>query len=432
MTQLSRARSGEITPEIRHVAHTENIPETTLLEYISNGWVVIPKNTNHDFSPMGIGKGLRTKVNANIGTSPLHCDIAEEINKLNSAVNAGTDSIMDLSTGGSIDDNRRLIIEKSPVMVGTVPVYQVMAGISESNPGCNISADDIISAIRKQAEDGVDYITIHCGITLEALEILRQKPRLGGIVSRGGSFISKWMSVNRKENPLYENFSAILDIAFEYDVTLSMGDGLRPGAIADAGDAAQIHELVILGKLARIARNKGVQVMIEGPGHVPLDQIVANIQIQKTICDGAPFYVLGPIPTDIAPGYDHITSAIGGAIASAAGADFLCYVTPAEHLKLPDVKDVHEGVIAARIAAHAGDIAKGIPGALDWDLKMSRARSALDWEKMYKHAIDGDRARSMRRKSEAFEKDECSMCGHLCSIKNTREENVGHDKEEKN
>ncbi len=423
MTQLSSALAGDITPEMECVAKEENIAVEQLREYIANGWVVIPKNINHSFSPRGIGRGLKTKVNANIGSSPFHCNLDEELKKLEIAIKAGTDSVMDLSTGEGIDKSRKLILENSPIMVGTVPIYQVMAEISEIKSGCDISGKDILAAIEKQAQDGVDYITVHCGITMESLEILDYTGRVGGIVSRGGSFIAKWMRVNKKENPFYDNFEAILDIAFKYDVTLSLGDGLRPGAIADAGDAAQMHELVNMAKLALIARERGVQVMIEGPGHVPLDEIESNIKMQKTICNGAPFYVLGPIPTDIAPGYDHITSAIGGAISAGAGADFLCYVTPAEHLKLPDVQDVHDGVIAARIAAHIGDMVKQAGSAKDWDLKMSKARANLDWKNMYKYSIDADRARTMRKQSKVSDRDECSMCGHLCSIKNTRDIN---------
>lgn len=422
MTQLSQARKGILTEEMKCVSVDESMDADTLLEYVAEGWIVIPKNIRHDFPAKGIGRGLKTKVNANIGTSPLHSDIDEELSKLEAALDAGTHSVMDLSTGDGIDGCRKKILENSPVMVGTVPIYQVMTeAFAGSRSGRDISADEMLSVIEKQAGDGVDYMTLHCGVTTEALEILKATGRTGGIVSRGGSFMARWIHLNSRENPLYEHFDRILDIAFEYDVTLSLGDGLRPGSIDDAGDAAQMHELVVLGKLAERSRQRGVQVMIEGPGHVPLDEIKANVQLQKSICSGAPFYVLGPIPTDIAAGYDHITAAVGGSISAAAGADFLCYVTPAEHLKLPDAGDVREGVIAARIAAHIGDLVKDVPGAREWDKKMSEKRAELDWRGMYELALDPAKAREMRKRSEAYEDDVCSMCGHHCSLKSIKD-----------
>jgi phosphomethylpyrimidine synthase len=417
MTQLSQARAGIITPEMQEVARQENLEPEIIRGKIAAGRVVIPKNVGRDFFVRGIGEGLRTKVNANIGTSPEHADINEEIAKLQISIAAGTDSVMDLSTGGDLDAIRKVILEKSCVMVGTVPIYGAAARLLQQDKQIvQMTADGLFEEIERQCREGIDYITVHCGITRRSLEVLADSHRVAGMVSRGGSILALWMKHHRKENPLYEQYDRLLDIAFKFDVTLSLGDGLRPGAIADAGDRAQFEELVTLGDLGRRAREKGVQVMIEGPGHVPLDQVKANIQLEKTICDGAPFYVLGPLTTDIAPGYDHITSAIGGAIAAAAGADFLCYVTPAEHLRLPTIAEVREGVFAARIAAHSGDIAKGLPGAADWDRKMSQARVALDWEGMYNLAIDSELARSKRQNSEAYDQAVCTMCGKLCSI----------------
>ncbi len=419
MTQLTEAKSGKITPEIEQVARDEEIDAGELRELIASGRVVLPKNKSRDFKPMGIGKNLRTKVNANIGSSPARSDSLEEVKKLKAALEAGTDSVMDLSTGENIDRQRRTILEESDVMVGTVPIYQVMAEqTGTSDPFCDIPPGTFLDVIEKQAEDGVDYITVHCGVTRKTLEVLKNIDRTGGVVSRGGSFLVHWMRWNEKENPLFEYYDDILDIAFKHDVTLSLGDGLRPGAIDDSGDAPQIDELVTMSSLAVRARERGVQVMIEGPGHVPLGEIKSSVEVQKSVCDEAPFYVLGPIPTDIAPGYDHITAAIGGAISASAGADFLCYVTPAEHLKLPDAGDVKEGVMAARIAAHIGDIAKGVKGAGEWDRKMSEKRSELDWEGMFETAIDSEKARKLHQEKQSGGEDGvCSMCGHHCSIK---------------
>ncbi len=417
MTQLSQALAGIITEEMREVAGQENMDPEVLRQKIAAGRVVIPKNKNREFLIRGIGEGLTTKVNANIGTSPEHFDIEEEITKLMVAIASGTDSVMDLSTGGDLDAIRKAILEKSCVMVGTVPIYGAAARLmQEGRQIVQMKVDELFDEIEQQCRQGIDYITVHCGVTRRCLEILENTPRVGGMVSRGGSILALWMKHHRKENPLYEYYDRLLDIAYEYDVTLSLGDGLRPGALADAGDRPQIEELVVLGELARRARNRGVQVMIEGPGHVPLQDVKSHVQMEKTTCDGAPFYVLGPLTTDIAPGYDHITSAIGGAIAAAAGADFLCYVTPAEHLRLPTAAEVREGVFAARIAAHSGDIAKGIPGATDRDLKMSQYRRELNWEGMYEMALDSELARSKRRASEAYDQIVCTMCGKLCSI----------------
>ncbi len=417
MTQLSKALEGVITPEMRRIAAEEKIDPEILRRKVAQGRVVIPKNVSRDFLVRGIGEGLRTKVNANIGTSPEHADIDEEIAKLQVAIASGADSVMDLSTGGDLDAIRKAILEKSCVMVGTVPIYGAAARLLQRDKQIiQMTADGLFEEIEAQCEQGIDYITVHCGITRRSLEILERTPRVAGIVSRGGSILALWMKHHHRENPLYEQFDRLLEIAFKYDVTLSLGDGLRPGAIADAGDRAQFEELITLGDLAKRARARGVQVMIEGPGHVPISQVKANVQMEKSICDGAPFYVLGPLTTDIAPGYDHITSAIGGAIAAAEGADFLCYVTPAEHLRLPTLSEVRDGVFAARIAAHTGDIAKGVPGAAEWDLQMSQFRRELDWEGMYRMALDSELARSKRRNSEAYDQVICTMCGKLCSI----------------
>lgn len=381
MTQLEAAKKGIITEEMEKAARFEKISAEELREKIASGEAVLPCNVNHKgITPMAVGKGLSTKVNANLGTSDAYPEVEKELEKLHAAIKAGANSVMDLSTGGDIDQVRKKIIEASPVMVGSVPMYQVLVENQRKGKGMiEMTADDIFAGIEKHCADGVDFITVHCGVNLEVIEELKEKGRVMDIVSRGGSFITAWMLHNQKQNPLYEEFDRLLEIAKKYDVTLSLGDGLRPGCLADATDAPQIQELMILGGLVKRAREAGVQVMVEGPGHVPLDQIEANMKLEKTLCYNAPFYVLGPIVTDVAPGYDHITSAIGGAIAASSGADFLCYVTPAEHLGLPTVEDVKEGVIAARIAAHAADIVKGVKGAWEWDLEMAKARKGLDW-----------------------------------------------------
>lgn len=417
MTQLEAARKGIITPEMNKIASEEFMEAEKLRELVADGKVVIPKNKNRDYERvMGIGKGLRTKVNANIGTSGDRPFIDCEIDKLKAAIDAGADSVMDLSTGGDLNAVRKAILEQSPVMVGAVPLYAVAADLAMSDLATEMMDPEVLlRSIEKQCEEGIDYITVHCGVTKESVTRMDRTDRVCGIVSRGGSITANWIRRNGKENPLYEYYDDLLDIAYKYDVTLSLGDGFRPGAIADASDRAQIDELIILGELAKRAKERNVQAMIEGPGHVPLNQIEANMILQKTLCDGAPFYILGPLPTDIAPGYDHITAAIGGAIAGAAGADFLCYVTPAEHLCLPDEDDVREGVIASRIAGHIADIAKGYPGAMERNALMSKYRKELNWEGMFSLAIDPVKAR------EKFEKngdiDSCSMCGKLCAVK---------------
>ena len=419
MTQLEAARVGQVTRAMEKAAAQEGIRVEELMAAVAAGRVVIPANPNHrQLQPCGIGKGLRTKVNANLGTSTAYPDIAAELEKLQEALDAGTDAVMDLSTGGDINECRRQIIARSPAAVGTVPIYQATVEAQEKYGALvKMTADDLFRVITVQAEEGVDFITVHCGVTLEVVDRLRREGRLADIVSRGGSFLTGWMLHHGEENPLYAQFDRLLDIARRYDVTLSLGDGLRPGCLADATDRAQLQELIILGELVDRARAAGVQAMVEGPGHVPLNQVQANILLEKRLCHEAPFYVLGPLVTDVAPGYDHITAAIGGALAAAAGADFICYVTPAEHLGLPALADVREGVIAARIAGHAADIAKGLPAAWEWDQEMACARKALDWEQQLKLAIDPRKARQYRRDRNEAAAVACSMCGDFCAMR---------------
>lgn len=410
-TQLEKAKGNKITKEMRTVARDEGIDAEELMKNIARGHAVITASTLHrNLKPVGIGKGLRVKVNANIGTSPTKADIKHELEKLRVSVESGADTVMDLSTGGNIDAVRREVILNSRLPIGTVPIYQA---VIEKGSIVDLSRNDFIKAVRKHIEDGVDFITVHSGVRKEAIPLV--KKRLMGVVSRGGAFLIEWMQHHDEENPLYTGFDRILRLAYKRDVTLSLGDGLRPGCIKDATDKAQIHELRVLGELADIAYDENVQTMIEGPGHIPIHHIRKNIEMQKKICKGRPFYVLGPLVTDVAPGYDHITSAIGGALAAYHGADFLCYVTPREHLGLPDIEDVREGVIASRIAAHAADLARGIGN--EWDDSMSKARADLDWNKMIRLAINPEKAKRVRK--ECFPKDEdtCSMCDRFCSIK---------------
>ena len=426
-TLVELVKRGEIPKEVEYCAEYEKRSVDYIVQGLIEGTIVIPANVYHrareDFTPRAIGKGLKTKVNANIGTSGDIENIELELEKLRVAVKYGADAVMDLSTGKYIDETRRAIVENSPVMVGTVPIYQAAKEAAERHGFIGkMTVDELFEVIEKHCKDGVDFITVHCGVTLSALERLRREGRLMNIVSRGGALMAEWMVYNEKENPLYEHYDRLLEIAKKYDVTLSLGDGMRPGCIADATDRCQIEELITLGELVDRAREADVQAMVEGPGHVPLDQVEANILLQKRLCHGAPFYVLGPIVTDIAPGYDHITGAIGGAIAAKAGADFLCYLTPAEHLALPDVNDVKVGVIAARIAGHAADIVKGVPGALEWDIEMAKAREALDWERQFELAIDPEIARKYREERAPQEDEKtCTMCGKLCSIKRVEE-----------
>jgi len=422
-TQLAKARRGEVSSEMEAVAQAEGVAIQTLVQQIAAGRVVIPANRGHrGITPIGIGEGLRVKVNANIGTSSDHADPEEELQKLEAASEAGADTVMDLSTGGDIDAMRRLILERSPLPIGTVPIYQAAIEVAERKGGIvRMTPDDIFEVIERHAKDGVDFVTVHCGVTLSTLERLKAQGRITDIVSRGGAFLATWMIYNEQENPLYEHFDRLLEIAQQYDVTLSLGDGLRPGCLADATDRPQIQELLLLGELTERAWAEEVQVMIEGPGHVPLDQIATNIQLEKKLCKGAPFYVLGPLVTDVAPGYDHIVCAIGGALAAYYGADFLCYVTPAEHLKLPTSRDVREGVIATRIAGHAADVARGLAKARQWDDEIARARKALDWERQIELSIDPYKARQYRQESRPQMDEVCTMCGKFCAIKMVRE-----------
>lgn len=417
MTQSEMAQKGNISPQMEAVAKAEGLEPEFILQGIVNGTIVIPANVNHSgLKPCGVGAGLSTKVNANLGTSSDYTDITVELVKLRVAIAAGADTVMDLSTGGDIPAIRRTIIADSSLPVGTVPVYQAgIEAIEREGAIVKMTVDDIFAVIEDNARDGVDFITVHCGVTQGAIDRLKQQGRVTDIVSRGGAFIVGWMLHNDRENPLYEYYNRLLDIAREYDVTLSLGDGMRPGCLADATDRTQIEELLTLGELVQRAQESGVQVMVEGPGHIPLDQIETNIKLQKTVCKGAPFYVLGPLVTDIAAGYDHITGAIGGAIAAMAGADFLCYVTPSEHLAIPDADDVREGVMASRIAAHAADIIKGIKGAGERDLRMSQARKRLDWEEQARLALDPEKVSKVHRQ-RATKGAACSMCGQFCAM----------------
>ncbi|MBK5273591.1 MAG: phosphomethylpyrimidine synthase ThiC [Desulfuromonadales bacterium] len=420
MTQLEAARRGMITEKMRLAAVAEGVTPEFIRDGMAAGNIVICHNVKHiNGTPLPVGAGLRTKVNANIGSSSDDTDMQKELEKARVAVKYGADAIMDLSTGGPVDEIRRAIVAETNACIGSVPLYQAAldAVRIKKKAIVDMTVDDIFAGIIKHAEDGVDFITVHCGVTLGTVERMKNEGRIMDVVSRGGAFTIEWMRYNNRENPLFEHFDRLLEITKEYDMTLSLGDGFRPGCLADATDRAQIHELILLGELTQRAQDAGVQVMIEGPGHVPLNQIQTNIQLQKRLCHGAPFYVLGPLVTDIAPGYDHITCAIGGAIAAAAGADFLCYVTPSEHLRLPDVQDVRDGVIATRIAAHAADIAKGVKGAMDKDIAMARCRKKLDWEGQFALAMDPDKARQFRADSPVSDHGACTMCGEFCAYK---------------
>ena len=419
MSQIAEARRGNVTAEVQEVARAEGVSPEEVSQGVAAGTIVVTKNRRHSsIPPLGIGRGLRTKINANIGTSPDQMSVADELEKLEVAVQAGADAIMDLSTGGPIHDIRSQILRKSRVAVGTVPIYQ--AAVETVEGGTSVAEMDPERLFRvnaAQGEEGVDFVTVHAGVTQAGLARLRRQGRTMDVVSRGGAFHLEAMISQDAENPLYAEFDRLLEIAACYDMTLSLGDGMRPGCLVDATDRAQIEELTTLGELRDRALDAGVQVIIEGPGHVALNQIETNVLIQKSLCGGAPFYVLGPLVTDVAPGYDHITAAIGGALAAAAGADFLCYVTPSEHLRLPDLDDVREGVIAARIAAHAADIAKGVKGALEWDRKMAERRKALDWKGQADLAVSPARARRLRESRQPKDEDVCTMCGEFCSMK---------------
>ncbi|MDP3296323.1 MAG: phosphomethylpyrimidine synthase ThiC [Thermodesulfovibrionia bacterium] len=417
-TRIEFARKGLITDEVKQAALMEGIEPEQLSMDIAQGLTVITRNIKHDIRPLGIGRGLRTKINANIGTSKDRVSLDEEMQKLDVLIKYGADAVMDLSTGGPIKDIRKLLLKKSTIAVGTVPIYEAVVRAAENKGSiAKMSIDELFSTIEEHAEDGVDFVTVHCGLTRKTIETLREDGRILDIVSRGGAFLVEWMIYNDRENPLYEYYDRLLEIARKYDLTLSLGDGARPGCLADATDRTQIDELLTLGKLRDRAVKAGVQVIIEGPGHVPLNQVELNIKMQKEICKGAPFYVLGPLVTDIAMGYDHIAAAIGGAIAGAAGADFLCYVTPSEHIRLPNLEDVKEGVIASKIAAHAADIAKGIKGAIDIDIEMAKKRKALDWNGQIALSLDPERVKRWRSEVPPTESEVCSMCGEFCAIK---------------
>ncbi len=417
MTQLETARQGKISKEMKAVARVEGVEAEFVRQGVAQGTIVITANVNHTgLVACGVGKGLSTKVNANIGTSSDYGDVSTELEKVKVALEAGADTIMDLSTGGNIPAIRKAIIAASPRPIGTVPIYQAgIEAIEKHGAIVKMTPDDLFAAIEDNARDGTDFVTVHCGITLAAIARLKQQGRVTDVVSRGGAFLVGWMLHNERENPLYEQYDRLLDIAREYDVTLSLGDGMRPGSLADATDRTQIEELLTLGELVQKAQDAGVQVMVEGPGHIPLDQIETNVRLQKAICKGAPFYVLGPLVTDIAAGYDHITSAIGGAIAAMNGADFLCYVTPSEHIAIPDINDVREGIIASRIAAHAADIVKGIKGAAERDRAMAVARKRLDWEEQARLSLDPEHFKDVRKR-RGTSGSACSMCGQYCAM----------------
>lgn len=416
-TQMDAARKGILTKELLAVAKKEQMEPEKLVKLVAAGQVVIPANKCHTcLDPNGIGSALRTKINVNLGTSRDLNDLDMELQKVNDAVAMGAESIMDLSSFGDTQKFRRKLTAECPAIIGTVPIYDAV--VYYHKPLREITSEEWLQIAEMHAKDGVDFLTIHVGINKNTAERFKKMKRLTNIVSRGGSIIFAWMEMTGQENPFYEHFDRLLDICQEYDVTLSLGDACRPGCLEDATDVSQLEELLTLGELTRRAWEKNVQVMIEGPGHMPLDQIAANMKIQQSVCKGAPFYVLGPLVTDIAPGYDHITAAIGGAIAASAGASFLCYVTPAEHLRLPNRDDVKEGIIVSRIAAHAADIAKGIPGAKEWDRKMAQARARLDWEEQFSLAIDPEKARRYRAESKPEKEDTCSMCGNFCAVKN--------------
>ena len=425
-TQMDAARQGIITKEMEIVAEKENRTAEEIRQWVAEGKVAIPANINHkSLDPAGIGSMLKTKINVNLGVSKDVEDLDEELEKVNYAVELGGDAIMDLSTHGDTKIFRRKLTSECPAMIGTVPIYDSV--IYHKKDLGQLTAEDFLEVIRAHGEDGVDFVTLHCGLTRRTVEQLKRFGRTTNIVSRGGSLVFAWMSMTGNENPFYEYYDEILDICREYDMTISLGDGARPGCLADAGDLLQIEELVRLGELTQRAWDKDVQVMVEGPGHVPLNQVKANMEIQQSLCKGAPFYVLGPIVTDIAPGYDHITAAIGGAVAAMSGAAFLCYVTPAEHLALPNADDVKQGIMASKIAAHAADIAKGIPGARDADDRMGKARRELDWDAMFKEAMDPEHAKAVRDDRAPQVEETCSMCGKFCAVRSMNKALAGEE-----
>ncbi|MEW8956168.1 phosphomethylpyrimidine synthase ThiC [Clostridium sp.] len=416
-TQMDAARKGIVTREMEVVAGKEGMDLHILMNLVAEGKIVIPANKNHkSLDPSGVGQGLKTKINVNLGISKDDYNLERELEKVNVALEMKAEAIMDLSNYGKTAEFRKKLVEISGAMIGTVPMYDAVGFYDKELK--DITVDEFFKVVEKHAEDGVDFVTIHAGLNRETIETFKRNPRLTHIVSRGGSLLFAWMELNKKENPFYEHFDRLLDICEKYDLTLSLGDACRPGCINDATDASQVKELMVLGELTKRAWRRNVQVIIEGPGHMAINEIEANMILEKRLCHGAPFYVLGPIVTDIAPGYDHITSAIGGAIAATYGADFLCYVTPAEHLRLPNIDDMKEGIIAAKIAAHAADIAKGVKGAKDWDYKMSKARQNLDWDKMFDLALDKEKPKRYRGESTPHHKDSCTMCGKMCSMRN--------------
>ena len=415
-TQMDAAKKGIITREMEIVANKESKNPEEIRSLVAEGKVAIPANINHkSLSPEGVGQGLKTKINVNLGISKDCCDCDRELEKVRTALDMGAEAIMDLSNYGKTAEMRKAIVNMSTAMLGTVPIYDALGYYDKDLK--DLTAKEFLEVVEKHGQDGVDFVTIHAGLNREAVETVKRNKRLTNIVSRGGSLLFAWMEINNAENPFFEYYDELLDICAKYDITLSLGDALRPGSINDASDASQIKELITLGELTKRAWEKNVQVIIEGPGHMALNEIEANMVMQKRLCHGAPFYVLGPLVTDVAPGYDHITSAIGGAIAATYGADFLCYVTPAEHLRLPNLDDMKEGIIASKIAAHAADIAKGVKNARSWDNEMSKARADLNWEMMFDLAIDPAKARRYRAESKPHDEESCSMCGKMCSMR---------------
>lgn len=425
-TQMEAAKKGILTDQMKRVAEKEHMDPQLLMERVAQGKVAIPANVNHkSLLAEGVGLGLSTKINVNLGISRDCPDVDKELEKVKKAIDMKAEAIMDLSSFGKTEEFRKKLIAMSSAMIGTVPVYDAIGFYDKELK--DITADEFLDVVRKHAKDGVDFVTIHAGMNREAMKVFKRNKRITNIVSRGGSLMYAWMELNDAENPFFERYDELLDICQEYDLTLSLGDALRSGCINDATDACQIKELTTLGELTLRAWEKNVQVMIEGPGHMAIDEIEANVKLEKRLCHEAPFYVLGPIVTDVAPGYDHITSAIGGAIAAAAGVDFLCYVTPAEHLRLPDLDDMKEGIIATKIAAHAADIAKKLPHARDWDNKMAKARADIDWEAMFGLAMDEEKARKYRAESTPEHQDTCTMCGKMCSMRTMKKIMSGED-----
>ncbi|NLP03770.1 MAG: phosphomethylpyrimidine synthase ThiC [Fibrobacter sp.] len=422
MTRVQQAKAGIITDEIKRASTLEGINPEKLCSLIADGTVVLVKNRLRSIEPLLIGPPTRIKINANIGTSSSHARIEDEIEKMKVAIHHGADAIMDLSTSGDLAAIRTEIMKESSVAVGTVPLYEMAMRARENGKSVlEITADDMFAVIEEHCKQGIDFLTLHCGVNMQTVSRFKEVKRLAGATSRGGTIIMEWIHCNGKENPLYEQYDRLLDLLAEYDVAVSLGDGFRPGALYDATDRVQIEELIVLGDLVKRARERNVGVFVEGPGHVPLNQVAANIQIEKTLCENAPFYVLGPLVTDISPGYDHISAAIGGAVAGMAGADFLCYVTPAEHLRLPSLDDVREGVIASKIAAHAADIARGNPHAIEWDNSISRAKVDLDWERMLSLCVDPEKARIYRQSLPPSDDSSlCSMCGEFCAIRRSK------------